>query len=89
MIALGPMPEEDSQNFSDTDARLAIPTDTIEDILGRLRGLRCPECTGTFENSEHALRRRAPHLYWKVTLHCEAWHETSLIFRTDWLTKRS
>lgn len=83
-----PMPEEDSRDLSDDDIGRAIQTGGLDDIvsiIGPLRGLACRVCGLGFQEVGHELRRRAPHLYWRVTSKCRSGHPVSTVFQTDWV----
>ena len=86
-MQVGPIPEDDSPDLTETEIAEALDVRSMENLIQSLRGVRCSTCGEVFDSSDHALRRRAPHLYWKMALYCETGHQTSLIFRTDWLKR--
>ena len=82
-LALG----DDSEDLALEEVEQAIPVPNVESVIERLKATQC-SCGGAILVKGHALRRRAPHLYWRLTLGCAAdvVHETTMVFRADWLS---
>lgn len=80
-----PPPEEDSADLIEEEILGALPSSQIGDILAVIRAFRCPSCGGGTRLAKHAIRRRKPHLYWRVTFVCSASHESRQTFCADWI----
>lgn len=80
---------DDSEDLLDAEVEQAKEIASIEALLAHLKETRCATCEQPIETSRHALRRRAPHMYWRMTLRCAAAHETKLVVRADWLSQES
>jgi hypothetical protein len=86
MMEIPPELEEDSEDFTDQECEQAIAVPSVDAMLKHLHGVRCPECEGTVEFDEHALRRRAPFFYARMEMRCGKGHNGKIIFRADWLS---
>jgi hypothetical protein len=82
------MTEQDSEDFLDAEIVGAIAAPNVELIITKLKGLQCAQCSNPLEAREHHLRRKAPHLYWRVRLECahiaHEFHQEFRVFRMDW-----
>jgi hypothetical protein len=87
MIPEIPIPEEDSPDLTDEEIERAVPTDGPRDIS---RGVLADfqESPG-IQLEGHELRRRKPHLYWRVKLLSAAGVPRTLIFQADWLQQKT
>lgn len=81
------IPEEDSPDLTDADIVGAHPTTGVGDIVSALRSNPCETCSGHVRVAGHAIRRRRPHLYWKVKLLCSSEHESFVFFQSDWVKR--
>ena len=81
------IPEEDSPDLTDEEVQTAVATDNTGDLSRRL-GTFLRESPGT-QLEAHELRRRKPHLYWRVKLKTPTGEDQSLIFQADWLQQGS
>lgn len=77
--------ENDSGDLSSEDVRQAIPTASVDVMLDYLHKFRCHKCECAIEIIEHALRRRTPFFYARMTLRCKRDHKQVITFRADWL----
>jgi hypothetical protein len=82
-----PIPEEDSSDLTDEEIERAIPTDNTQGISQRIVA-DLQESPG-MQLESHELRRRKPHLYWRVKLQTAAGEQHSLIFLADWLQQKT
>jgi hypothetical protein len=77
------IPEDDSEDLTDDEVAQAVPTvdthDLSKQVVDVLRGH-----PGT-QLERHELRRRKPHLYWRVRLKEPSGVELVLVFLADWL----
>lgn len=80
---------DDSEDLLDAEVEQAIALASIEALLAHLKETRCAICEEPIETSRHALRRRAPHMYWRMTLRCRAKHDTKIVVRADWFAQDS
>ena len=80
-----PIPEEDSEDLSDDEIAGSLGSGCVGDIIGSLREARCLTCSDPLHLVEHALRRRQPHLYWRVLMRCGDGHENEVTFKADWI----
>jgi len=83
-------PEEDSEDLTDDEIAGAIMTRGIQTVIEVVSAFceGCPECVGDRERmgvTEHALRRRNPNLFWRVTFKCKAGHVEGVTFRVNWM----
>lgn len=78
-------PEEDSSDLTDADILGAIQTNSVAEIVTALRSIPCKTCSSQVRVMGHAIRRRSPHLYWRVKLLCPHQHETHVFFQSDWV----
>jgi hypothetical protein len=81
------MPEEDSEDLTNMEILEAVPTSEVDDVIRHLQAKKCPACAARNLVAGHALRRRAPHLYWRVGLRCANGHELQVTFQTDWIKR--
>lgn len=87
-LSLEPPPPEDSEDLTDVEVAHAVPTTDRRDLAHRIAtALRIsgPE----FSLKGHELRRRKPHLYWRVRLVSAEEPDRVLVFRADWLGDRT
>jgi hypothetical protein len=80
---------DDSEDLLDAEVEQAIALASVEALLAHLKETRCSTCEDVIETSRHALRRRTPYMYWRMSLRCRAAHETKLVVRADWLNRES
>lgn len=80
-------PEEDSEDLTNAEILAAVPTGHINDLVRHLTGQTCPECQSRLLVAGHALRRRAPHLYWRVSARCAQGHPAQVTYQTNWLKR--
>jgi hypothetical protein len=77
------IPEDDSPDLTDEEVERAVLTSNTDDlsrkVVADLRGN-----PGT-QLETHELRRRKPHLYWRVKLKTPTGEDRSIIFQADWL----
>ena len=78
-------PDEDSEDLTDEEISEAVHVEGPTGIVDYLAGMQCRTCSDKLRVREHVLRRRKPHLYWRVTLVCEQQHQQSTLFLTDWV----
>lgn len=78
-------PEEDSTDLSDQEIQSALPTSGVSDIVTALRSTPCSTCGLMTQIAKHSIRRRLPHLYWRVDLVCRNEHSTKKTFCADWI----
>lgn len=80
--------QEDSEDLTDAEVQAAVPTRDVREFAEQLSHLSCGTC-GLFPMSyRHAQRRRIPHLYNRTQVRCSAGHETTVLYRVDWLKER-
>ena len=79
------VPSEDSPDFTDEESSAAVPTDCVETLIAALRVLTCEHCLQPVGIDSHAFRRRAPHVYSRVSLRCPAQHTMTRVFQVDWV----
>lgn len=82
-----PIPEEDSEDLTDSEISRAIQTkgvQTIIEVLGAFCG-SCPKCGLGMSVGGHALRRRRPNLFWRTMLSCSAGHDEQVTFQVNWM----
>jgi len=75
------------ENFTDISAlevEAAIPVSDEKTLIAKLRQKTCSECNQPIEVKKYELRRSAPFLYNRITLHCVQGHEQKIVFRIDW-----
>lgn len=81
------IPEDDSPDLADDEIERAIPTDNANDVsqkvVAEIRGSPGTQLGG------HELRRRKPHLYWRVKLQMSTGEQRTLIFLADWLQQKA
>jgi hypothetical protein len=82
------MPEEDSGDLTNEEILAAVLTSHRQQIVEYLHRQTCGECRGRVIVTGHALRRRTPHLYWRVLGRCSTGHEARVTFQADWLLRR-
>lgn len=88
-VGAGGMPEEDSEDLTDEEVASAVPVPNVEGVLKLMLAEKCTTCGWPMGPDAHLLRRRKPHLYWKLPLVCRAPEEHMrklLVIRVDWLT---
>lgn len=79
-------PEDDSPDLTDEEIASAVATVSSDAIVSAVQSARCSTCQqGSMRLTSHELRRRKPHLYWRVGLVCAQGHNASMVFLTDWL----
>ena len=78
-------PEEDSPDLTDAEVLGAAEVAGAADLVKHIQGAKCDQCLGPVSVNGHALRRRAPHLYWRILLVCRSGHHSSQVFQTDWV----
>ena len=78
-------PEEDSEDLTDEHVAQAVETKGPDDLVERMKLLSCATCGARFATLNHALRRRAPHLYSRTEAKCAAGHAEVRVYRVDWL----
>jgi hypothetical protein len=78
--------ESDSEDLSGEEVASASPVASVDAMLKYLHDLRCHRCKQPIEAMDHALRRRAPFFYTRMTLRCAKGHEQVIVLRADWLS---
>jgi hypothetical protein len=78
-----PVPDNDSEDLSDEEIAKATPTVDTHDLSKQVGDFLLSR-PGT-QLEKHELRRRKPHLYWRVRLRDTAGEEHVLVFVADWL----
>jgi len=81
------IPEEDSPDLADDEIKRAIPTSNVNDVSRKVI-VEIQESPGTRVGG-HELRRRKPHLYWRVKLQMSTGEQRTLIFLADWLQQKA
>ena len=76
---------EDSTDLTDDELRTVFIVGNTLELTHVLQKETCSACNGHLSVEGHALRRRAPHLYWRVTSVCRQGHISSRLFQTDWV----
>lgn len=87
-----PIPEEDSEDLTDDEIAGAVPTRSVQTVIEVVSAFceGCPECADSavrMSVTEHALRRRRPNLFWRVTFKCGNGHDERVTFRVNWMLK--
>ena len=78
--------KDDSTDLTDEEVAGATVTNNYGDLRKALIHFSCPHCSdGQMIPRKHALRRRKPGIYWRITLGCESGHEVVKTFRADWV----
>jgi hypothetical protein len=77
--------EKDSDDLSSEEVSRAVAAPNVEAVIAALREIRCSLCLKSMGPRSHELRRKNPHYYWRAWLICEADHNETRVFRTDWL----
>lgn len=77
------IPDEDSEDLTDEEVAQAIPTEGTHALSQRVVAF-LQEHPG-MQLEKHELRRRKPHLYWRVRLRVPMDEERVLVFLADWL----
>jgi hypothetical protein len=75
-------PQPDSPDLTDEEIQAAT-TIPDEEVAPHLQGMACSTCGEPIVGRAHEIRRRRPHLYWRVRCHCKNSHETIRLFRMD------
>jgi hypothetical protein len=92
IFPFGPPPEEDSADLTDEEVLAAIPTKSVDDVIAVTgtvdKRSSCAVCSKPKEPVQHALRRRIPHLYWRIRVACPEGHQELLVFQADWVGAR-
>ncbi len=84
-------PEEDSPDLQDEEIAGAVVTVRHFDFADKclaLVHLSCPTCGKKRTSMSHAIRRRKPNLFARMTLQCEEAHPLSLsvhTFQVNWM----
>jgi hypothetical protein len=79
-ILASPIPEDDSTDLTDDEIQGAIDSHSAVGIAKSVQELRAQKTV-----AGHELRRRKPHLYWRIRFE----NEKPLVFQVDWLHKLS
>lgn len=87
-----PIPEEDSEDLSNDEIAHAIPTQTVQTVIEVVSAFcegcpKCPDSNVRMSVTEHALRRRRPNLFWRVTFKCRNGHDEQVTFKVNWMKK--
>jgi hypothetical protein len=85
-MTLGVDIREDSEDFTDEEVVGATPASTMTPLEEFIAG-PCPSCGAAVKSVAHAIKRRRPSLYGRVTLSCEEGHQVCRVFRLDYLTE--
>lgn len=85
MIELPSELDDDSEDLTDAEVEHAIIVQSEDKLVAHLRSARCTQCAQPIETQGHALRRRAPFMYGRMTLVCAQRHEQPIVFRLEWL----
>jgi hypothetical protein len=81
MIAPAAPPEEDSEDLTDEEIGQAIHTRSAGEVATKLKVELLPGSS----ISQHELRRRKPHLYWRIRLRLASGEEKMIVYLADWL----
>ena len=84
---VGKYPDDDSEDLTDEEIAAALPTSGESGIVRAIQALNCDLCGEPFSGNAHELRRRKPHLYWRVRLVCAKGHMVKRVFLADWLLR--
>lgn len=77
---------QDSPDLTDAEVEGAVVTASYGELRYALIHLSCASCgVGPLLPHKHALRRRKPGIYWRMTLACGEGHEVTKTYRADWL----
>ena len=78
--------KEDSPDLTDPEIEGAIPVDLEAELAGKISTTlsQCSVCGKGLVKYRYVLRRRQPHMYWRVTGMCGE-HENTILFRADWI----
>jgi len=83
-LKLEGLEEEDSEDLTDEEISQAKEVGSAEEVASAI-------ATHLHEKAsrliKHELRRRKPHLYWRVGLEMPDGSEEVLVFQVDWLQK--
>ena len=85
MLLTGEPPQEDSDDFTDSEAELATLTKNSEDFVQRIMKQVRGSKVSKFTLQSHELRRREGHLYCRVRMIANQEPDKVLIFRVDWV----
>lgn len=86
-------PQEDSEDLTPTEAEVAVETFDEKDLARKICQELLPgrasvsKSDARFVVKRHELRRRKPHLYWRVILGCPSEPDRVRTFRVDWLQR--
>lgn len=84
---VGAPPKEDSQDLTDEEIALSVPTHNLEDFVRALeeslRPLIRPNVSGAIKS--HDLRRRGDSLYCRTRVLFDGEPEKVLVFKVDWM----
>jgi hypothetical protein len=80
-MALKPLaiPDEDSDDLSDAEIAKSIPIEVYSEVISHIPE-KCLICESSIAHVKHTRRRRKPAHFSRVTVKCEAGHETSQLF---------
>lgn len=78
-------PEDDSEDLTDAEIERAVITEGIPQLVEHLTTIQCASCQHRMDAVRYELRRRKPHLYWRVGVECDEGHSQAVLFQTDWL----
>jgi RNase P subunit RPR2 len=76
---------EDSPDLTDDEVQKALPVNNAQELVKRIQNVLCSECSSAMLVQGHALRRRNPHIYWRVSFLCKNGHNLSRLYQTDWV----
>lgn len=77
------IPLEDSPDLSEVEVASAKPVGGPEEIAQQVKN--CPTCQGAVARVAHAFRLHNKQPYWRLSLRCEAGHDTTFLFLCPWL----
>jgi hypothetical protein len=89
IFPFSPPPEENSPDLTDLEIANAIPTNSEVDVVQEHSKFSyCSVCSQPVRLVGNAIRRRIPHLFWRMKFECPQGHEGSRVFQIDWVGQR-
>ena len=85
---IGDNEREDSEDLTDAEIESATPLSNVSGMVRLILKQTCPVCSWALAPHAHQLRRRKPHLYWRIPMTCgqDASHySTAIVARIDFI----